>query len=397
MTGDRAPRAASRSSVGRLTPRRLALGAGVVVAVAVPGFVEGFGLFLATTILALGLYGAAFDLLYGYTGLLSFGHSVFFGVGAYAAALSVGAGAGTIPGLLVAFVAAGLVAVALGLVAVRVTSHGFVIVTILLALVVHLVAVTWTDVTGGTDGLTVVVPPIPIPGVGEVSFLDPVVAYYVTLAVLLASLSLMGRLVASPVGLAFRMVRDNERRARLLGYDVRALKLGAFGASGAVAGVAGALSTYVTGFVSASDFSVIVAGDAIIFTLVGGRGTLVGAVLGAALVRLAADGISGLTTAYPLFVGALLVLTVVVEPEGLVGIGRRASGWLGARVTAIRVLGDESVDVPGGETAAGEADADAATAAGDSDADGTSADRGRAGGTGDAGGERGPEDAGGDG
>lgn len=306
-----------------MTRRRVPVALGVLVALGVPAIVDGFWLFVATVTLTLGLYGAAYDLLYGYTGLLSFGHSVFFGLGAYAAAFAAFAGTGPVAGLVLALVAAGLGAVALGIVAVRVVSHGFVIVTILLALIVHLIAVTWSDVTGGTDGLTVDVPTIALPGVGDLSLLDPLVAYYLSLIVLVASLLVMHRIVTSPVGLAFRMVRDNEHRARLLGYNVEAYKLGAFATSGAFAGVAGGLSTYVNGFVSAGDFSLLVAGDPIIFTLVGGRGTLVGPVLGAVLVRVGATWVSDYTTAYPLFVGTLLVVTVVLEPEGILGLTRR--------------------------------------------------------------------------
>lgn len=301
---------------------RSLLVAGLLIAAVLPLVSGRYGLFLAATILALGLYGAAFDLLYGYTGLLSFGHSVFFGVGAYAAAIAVlDAGLGPVIGLVAAFLVAAVVAVGLGLVAVRVSSHGFVIVTILIALIAHLIATSWTAVTGGTDGRTVAAPAI----AGILPLSDPFVRYYVVLAILVGSLLVMRRLVSSPVGLAVRMIRDDERRARLLGYDATAYKLGAFAASGAFAGLAGALSTFVAGFVSAEDFSLIVAGDPIIFTLVGGRGTLVGAVLGAALVRLAADRISELTGAYPLFVGALLVLVAVLEPEGLIGLAKRAA------------------------------------------------------------------------
>lgn len=307
----------------------------LLAALLVPLGLDEFGLFLAASILALGLYGAAFDLLYGYTGLLSIGHSVFFGVGAYAATFALqDAGSGPFVGLLAALVAGSVAAVVLGVIAVRVASHGFVIVTILLALVAHLAATTWTDLTGGTDGLTVLVPPVEVAGL-SVSLLDPVARYYFVLAVLVASLAVLRRLVASQVGLAFRLVRENERRARALGYNVAAYKLAAFVVSGAFAGLAGALSTYVTGFVSADDFALIVSGDPIIFTLVGGRATLVGAVVGAALVEGSANVVSELTDAYPLFVGALLVVVVILEPEGLLGIVRRARDaahdWLESR------------------------------------------------------------------
>lgn len=296
----------------------------LVAAVAVPFVADDFGLFLAATILALGLYGAAFDLLYGYSGQLSFGHSVFFGVGAYAATFAImDHGQGALVALVVALLVTAVVAIGLGLIAVRVSSHGFVIVTILIALIAHLAATSLTDLTGGTDGLTVIVPEVSIPLLGSYSVIEPVFRYYFALVVLLVSLLVMYRLVNSPVGLAFRMVRDNERRARMLGYNTTAYKLAAFMVSGAFAGVAGALSTYITGFVSASEFSLVVSGDAIIFTLVGGRGTLLGAVFGAALIELTQNYVSEITDAYPLFVGVLLVATVVFEPEGLVGILER--------------------------------------------------------------------------
>jgi branched-chain amino acid transport system permease protein len=303
--------------------RRLGWAAALLVALAVPLVTGPFGLFIAASILALGLYGAAFDVLYGYTGLLSIGHSVFFGVGAYAAAFAVrDAGTGALAGLVVALFAGAVAAVLLGVVAVRVASHGFVIVTILLALVAHLAATTWVGLTGGSDGFTVVVPPVRLPGL-TVSFVDPVGRYYAVLVVVAVSVAVLRRVVGSPVGLAFRLVRENERRARALGYNVAAYKLAAFVVSGAFAALGGALSTYVTGFVSAEDFALIVSGDPIIFTLVGGRATVVGAVVGAAVVELAATSISEVTSAYPLFVGLLLVVVVVAEPEGLLGVARR--------------------------------------------------------------------------
>jgi len=321
--------------------RRLGWAAALLGALAVPLVADPFGLFLAASVLALGLYGAAFDLLYGYTGLLSIGHSVFFGVGAYAATFALrDAGVGALTALAIALLAGAVAALLLGVVAVRVASHGFVIVTILLALIAHLAATTWTDLTGGTDGITVVVPPIDLPMV-TVSLVDPVGRYYAVLAVLVVSMAALRRLVASPVGLAFRLVRENERRARALGYNVAAYKLAAFVVSGAFAALAGALSTYVSGFVSAADFALIVSGDPIIFTLVGGRATIVGAVVGAAVIELTATTVSELTDAYPLFVGALLVLVVVVEPEGLLGVARRVRD---------RALGtDEREEVEGDE------------------------------------------------
>jgi branched-chain amino acid transport system permease protein len=315
--------------LGTVGPREVALVAVLGFVLVLPYLIGNFLLFLAASALALGLYGASFDLLYGYTGLLSFGHSVFFGTGAYAATFAINDhGQGVFVGLVAGFLVTALVAVGLGVVAVRVKSHGFVIVTILIALIATLLAETFTDITGGTDGLVVLVPPVSLPGLGEFSLLDPGVRYYFTLAIVLVSLSLMYRLVNSSVGLVFRMIRENEQRAQMLGYNVTVYKMIAFIASGAFAGVAGALAVYINGFVDASRFSLIVAGDAIIFTMLGGRATLIGGVIGAVLIEGTSNYVSQLTDAYPLIVGLLLLVTVVVEPDGLIGLWKRLTDRL---------------------------------------------------------------------
>ncbi|WP_332900276.1 MULTISPECIES: branched-chain amino acid ABC transporter permease [unclassified Haladaptatus] len=339
------------STAGRTLKPRHAIWVLLLIAAAIVPFVAGeFGLFLGASILALGLYGASFDLLYGYTGLLSFGHSVFFGVGAYAATFAINDYAiGAITSLLIAFIITGIVAIGLGLIAVRVSSHGFVIVTILLALIAHLAASSLTGLTGGTDGLTVLVPMVNLPVLGEFTLFDPMFRYYFTLVVLVVSLFLMYRVTTSPVGLAYRMIRENEKRARLLGYNVTLYKLSAFMLSGAFAGLAGALSMYISGFVSASEFSLTVSGDAIIFTLIGGRGTLIGAVVGAALIELVANQVSELTDAYPLFIGVLLVTTVILEPEGLLGLLKRVKERVLSDDSAEQTESASSREVPGNE------------------------------------------------
>jgi branched-chain amino acid transport system permease protein len=311
--------------VGAISLNRIVLAVLFIIALVWP--LTGVGnylLFLSAIFLALGLYGASFDLLYGYTGLLSFGHSVFFGVGAYAATFALmDYGQGAFVGLLAAFFATILVAVMLGLIAVRVKSHGFVIVTILIALIAQNLAETYSGITGGTDGIIVFVPDIWIPLLGEFSIFDPIFRYYFTLGIVLLSLGIMYRLVQSPVGLVFRMIRENEQRARMLGYNVELYKMIAFVASGAFAGVAGALTMYINGFINASQFSLIVAGDPIIFTMLGGRSTIIGAVIGAVLVEWIGEYASQVTDYYQLVVGLVLLVTVVVEPDGLIGLWKR--------------------------------------------------------------------------
>lgn len=315
--------------LGKLTPTHGAWIALVAIAVIYPFTVDNFLLFLGASILALGLYGASFDLIYGYTGLLSFGHAAFYGVGAYAATFAIqDYGLGVLTAMLVGFFITAIVAIGIGLIAIRVSSHGFVIVTILIVLIANLAAVSMTSITGGTDGMSVIIPQLMLPMLGEFSMFDPMFRYFFVLAVVAVSLVTMNRLVNSPIGLVFRMIRENEQRARMLGYNVKAYKLIAFSVSGAFAGLAGVLSMYVTGFVSASHFALIVSGDAVIYTLVGGRATLIGAILGAVLLEGASNFVSGITDIYPLIIGAILLFIVIFEPEGLVGMSHRVRDWL---------------------------------------------------------------------
>ena len=311
-----------------MAPRTLGFAMALLVAAALPLVLDTFGLYLAAVIATAAIYGVAYDLAYGYTGLLSFGHAVFFGTGAYAAALSVrDLGAGGLAAVLLGVVAATLVALAVGAVAVRVAEHGFVILTIIFVLLAYLVAVSFASVTGGTDGFSVAFPPL----VGVFDPVDPVTRYGVVVAALGLTLLVLRRLVASPVGLAFRMIDDDERRARLLGYDVARYKLAALGVSGGFSGLAGALDAMVVGYVSASNYSVAASADPLVFALVGGRGTLIGPVIGAVVVEGFAEGVRGLSTIYPMLVGSLLVVVVVVEREGILGVLARLRDRYGIR------------------------------------------------------------------
>lgn len=313
----RRPRLASLAS--RRTRRATWVGVGVF-ALGLPLLLDGFWLFVAASTMSLAIYGAAYDLSYGFTGLLSFGHAVFFGTGAYAAAFAVrDAGAGPLLALAIAMVAGGVIAVLLGSVAVRSTENGFVILTIIFVLIANLVAVTWSSVTGGTDGFTVLMPALSLGGFLEVPLAEPFLRYYFVLLLLALTVVGLRRLVRSPVGLTFRMIRDNERRAELLGYDTTKYKLASLGVSGAFSGLAGALDMFVIGYINTSNYSLMVSADPLVFTLLGGRGTIIGPVIGAVFVDVAAEFVSDVTDAYPLFIGALLVVVVVVEREGLLG------------------------------------------------------------------------------
>lgn len=322
----------SRSSLRRIVEWRPSyLHTLVVIALvgtAVPLVAGRFYTFFAATILVAGLYAAAYDVLYGYTGLLSFGHAVFIGSGAYIATFAINDfGLGFLPALVLGFLASALLAAAIGVFAIRLESHGFVIVTILVVVIANLIVNTLVGITGGSDGLSVGLDTLAIPGLGTFRYADPFVSYYLALCVLLVSLFVLYRLVNSPVGLVFKMIRDDEHRARLLGYNTGAYKLAAFVVSGAFTGLAGVLDVAVTRFVSAEDVTIIVSADPLVHVIIGGRATLFGGLLGATVVRGVSDQFSELTDVYPLFVGVILILVVLTEPEGIIGGVRRAREW----------------------------------------------------------------------
>lgn len=293
-------------------------------ALAAPIVMSPFQTFVLTTVLALGLYGAAYDLLYGYAGILSFGHAVFFGTGAFAVGVIVSkTDQGVLLGLLLAILIPAVLAVVVGAIALRISENGFIIVTIMVVEIAALLALTRTDLTGGTDGFTVLVADVDVFGLVTVSLASQGALYYFLLSLLVVSLYLLYRLVNSPFGLVFQLIRENEERARMLGYNVHAYKLAVFTVSGLFSGLAGAMSTLVTQHVSASQYSIMVSANPLVYTLLGGRTTLVGPVFGALFLREFSEIVGDFTDAVSLTIGVLLVAIVVLEPRGFIGLSRR--------------------------------------------------------------------------
>ncbi|WP_276259571.1 branched-chain amino acid ABC transporter permease [Haloglomus litoreum] len=300
----------------------------LVVAAVLPQQLGSFGRFIGASILLLAIYGISYDLLYGYAGLTSFGHAAFFGIGAYGVAVALrDVGVGVLGSLGLAFLLSGVMALALGYIAVRVAENAFVIVTILIVLVANLIANTWTGVTGGSDGFTVLVPAIEIGNLVAFPMFNALNQYYLALLAFVLSFLVLHRLVQSPIGLTLKMIRENEQRARMLGYNVRRYKLGVFVVSGMFAGLAGGLNVIVNAYVSAAEFSIVRSADPVIYTIVGGQGTLFGAVFGAILVGFMDFQLSQFTDAYPMIIGAILVLVVLTDPDGLIGMSKRLKDW----------------------------------------------------------------------
>jgi urea ABC transporter permease protein UrtC len=268
------------------------------------------------------IFAASLAFLWGHSGLLSLGHAVYFGLGAYAMSV-VTLGMTPLPassllGLAAALAAPGIAACALGVF--FFASKGlkgafFGIVTLALAFIFERIAINsaWL---GGMNGL-MNIPPVAL---GRYELLDPLVLYFALLAALAGTIALLEAVIASRFGLALAAIRENELRAWTLGHDVRKLKVAAFTISGMIAGFAGALFVSQFGFASPSLIGFGLSAEVLIWVALGGRGHLAAAALGAIAVRYLEAQLSGdLGAWWPLIAGALFMLSVIVLPRGLFG------------------------------------------------------------------------------
>lgn len=313
-----------------MTSSRLAslLASGLTLAalVAAPFVLGTFQRALLTEILIWVIFVIAFDLLYGYTGMLSFGQGAFFGLGSYALTLAIlRAKMGLWPALLGGVVFATVVAAIVGFFAVRVRGAYFVIITVIFSLIFFFWTVNWSWLTGGDDGLTFDVPEFSM-GWWTLSLYDPVTNYYFVLAFALLSYELCRRIVQSPFGKVLLGIRENEDRAFLLGYRVSRYKLMAFVIAGALSGLSGALYSMTFRYANAGLMQWSVSGSAVIWTLFGGSGTLIGPILGTGILVVFTDYVSAWWEHYKIVIGLLIILILWVAPNGVVGVIRER--WL---------------------------------------------------------------------
>ncbi len=300
-----------------------------VVLLAFPFITTGYPLTVLTEILVFGLFAMSLDLILGYTGLPSFGHAAFFGLGAYGTAiLSAKLGISNLGiSLLVVLALTAVAAAILGWLAIRTAGVYFLMLTLAFAQMIFAAAQKWTPLTGGSNGLPGVArPTLFVPGLVAA---DPRAFYLLVLALFASSFFLLQRLVSSPFGRSLIGIRENEVRMRAMGYNVKAYKLTAFVIGGAFGGVAGLMYAYFNNFVSPSDVYWTASGTVLLMVLIGGAGTLVGPVLGAAFFLLLQNALSSMTERWPIILGAVFVIFIMFVRNGLVGVwmqlrGRRA-------------------------------------------------------------------------
>ena len=303
---------------------RIGLFVGLAVLLLAP-FIGLYPVFMMKA-LCYAIFACAFNLLLGFTGLLSFGHAAFLGAAAYATGWLVRS-AGLPPelGVLAGMAFAALLGLGVGLIAIRRQGIYFAMITLAMAQMVYFV---WLQVpfTGGEDGLQGV-PRGKLFGV--LSLASDTTLYYVIAAVFVAVFLFIMRVVHSPFGQVLKAIRENEPRAISLGYDVDRYKLLAFVLSAALAGLGGALKTLVLGFATLSDAHWSLSGEVILMSLLGGLGTFAGPVIGAFTIIGLQDYLADRVGSYvTVIIGAIFVVCVVAFRRGFVG---ELQAWLKRR------------------------------------------------------------------
>jgi branched-chain amino acid transport system permease protein len=301
---------------------RLLVFAAVVVAVALFPLTAGnYPVKLLQEILIWGIFAMSLDLLMGYAGMVSFGHSAFFGIGGYVAALALTKSPGLISALVLPALAAGLAALVIGFFSIRVSGVYFIMLTLAFSQMFHAYTfqVSWL---GAEDGLVGIPRPV-VPG-WDVSSLRGFHGYLLTLVTL--SALVLWRIVRSPFGHVLRGIHENEGRMEAVGYAVDRYKLLAFVIAGVFAGLAGSLYAQFNGSITPDAFFWKTSGEALLMVIIGGTGTLGGAVLGAAAFILLQSLVSTYTERWMLILGVTFILFVLFAPGGIVGALRGRVG-----------------------------------------------------------------------
>jgi branched-chain amino acid transport system permease protein len=287
----------------------------------VPALVNSFWVSVIAEILIWSLFAASVNLLFGYVGLLSFGQALYFGFGMYGVAVGISdLGLSFWPAFGLGIAAAMAMALVTGIFAVRLTWHYFAIITVVFSLIFYFLALSNKWLTGGDDGISFTMPPTFTFGKAAWGLTDPTFQYFFILVTVAVCFWLMHRLINSPLGKAFLAIRDNDVRAALIGLDVYKLRLLAFVMAGFLAGVAGALFALFGRYASASYMFYHVSGEAVVWAIVGGAGTLLGPLVGTTIFILVREIVSTHWEHHALIVGVVAILVVIFAPKGIVGL-----------------------------------------------------------------------------
>lgn len=290
-----------------------------IVLAAAPLGLPLFAMTLLTEALILGLFAMSLDLMVGYTRLISFGHAGAYGLGAYTSGWLLLHTSLPLPfAVLAASALSGVVAIGIAWVCTLATGVSFSMLTLAIAQLLYAVAFKWTSVTGASDGLAGIPKRAGPFGITVLQTKDGF--YYLVLACLIGAFAFCRALVASPFGAVLRGIRENEAKTLSLGYNTRRYKIAVVALSYAFGGLAGALYAPFAGFANTELVFWLFSGQVLIMVIVGGQGTLVGPILGAAFFMLLEHQLSAFTDSWALFFGLIFIGFVLFAPQGIWGL-----------------------------------------------------------------------------
>jgi branched-chain amino acid transport system permease protein len=278
-------------------------------------------------IMVLASFAIGYNIMFGYTGLLSLGHAMFFAAGMYGMALTIRhLGFSPAPALIAGLAVGGALSLIVGLLALRTAGVAFMIVTLMFAQAGYLTILFFGAWTRGDEGFVIQQADRVLWGI---DLSDPGNRYLAALCLFAVCLLISLRLVRSPVGRVFVAIRENEERAQLLGYNVFRYKLMSVVISGTLCAGAGAFYGLLFGYAGATFATVQYSIFPLLWVLLGGAGTIIGPFIGVLFMFYLIDLSSGVTTAYMLIAGVVLVIVTLFAPQGIVGeLRRRGWGWL---------------------------------------------------------------------
>ncbi len=300
---------------------RIALAVLLAVLAAMPFLIGEYQLNMVITMAIYSLFALSYNILFGQAGLLSFGHAAYFGIGAYTAIIFFKRlGVSLLPGILAGGVSGGLLGIIFGAFAVRLSGTYFALITLALNALIYAAAEKWRGLTGGEDGLAAMRPKLSFFHSGNIDMFSTMHWYYFVIVVVLLSAIFCRFLIRTPLGRLNECIRENEGRARFIGYNTYATKVTIYAISAFFAGLAGALAGSFQEFVTVTFINLDKASDVLIMTFVGGGGTFWGPILGACFLTLLNDILSSLTERWAIIQGALFIVLVMYAPNGLSGL-----------------------------------------------------------------------------
>ncbi len=304
--------------------RRAALVVAVAALAAAPYWLPGtYYVNIATQILFYAIFALALDVLLGYGGLVSLGHAGLLGIASYVVAVVVAAGWGHFAAIVVALALTLAATGVFAVMALRSTGIGFLMITLALGQILWGLAYRWISVTNGDNGLNVATRPAPF----GLSLASADAFYYAVLVIFLIAVAAVAMFVASPFGASLRGTRDQARRMSALGYHVWMIRFCACLFSGLLSAVAGILFVYYNQFISPQALALTASAEVVLMVISGGAGTLLGPIVGAALVVIMKNVASAYITRWNFLLGAIFVAIVIFMPEGLVPGTIRFARW----------------------------------------------------------------------